>query len=334
MPYLKPGDPGYISYGDPLHGDQDIQTTLAQNPGMAKGDIAKNLAESFGTGGAGSLAALIGAHFIPVLGQIPGLGSLIGTGIGKVVGHFTKLGREKKSATEIANLMHSTVWNDIMPKYQAGEISKSEAKEAIQGVVDSYKQALQQPGLKDVSQRSLDQVNWLLYNNAAGTGKNFLTDDSADPWSKYAPKNPKPDTPSATSGGTTGTTPSSSDPFGGAFNQLGEGGLADWSWTGAGSDFGLGTSKFFGTEDLFKAPVMSEPSSAGAAAPKTQTTQSVLPDAFKRMAGSSIPEYQGSEGAFGKIMRGRGSNIPQQAYNQEDYFGRDMGVPYNPNVSY
>lgn len=316
MPALKPGDPGYISYGDPWHGNQDIQTTMAQNPGMAKGDFAKSLATQGAESVGSALATKIGAHFIPVLGQIPGLSELIGFGLDKIIGHFTKLGREKKSATEIANVMHSTVWNDIMPKYQSGEISKDQAKQAVQAIVDQYKGALKQPGLKDVSSRSLDQINWLLYNNAEGTGKNFLTDDSADPWSKYAPKTPNPADMASSGGGTTGTTPGSSDPFGGAFNQLGEGGLADWNWTGAGSDFGLGSSKFFGTDDLFKSPVMSEPSNAGAAAPKTPTTQSVLPDAFKRMAGSNTPDYQGPEGAFGKIMRGRGQN-PYQIPNAD-----------------
>jgi hypothetical protein len=294
MPLLKPGDPGYIFYGDPWHKNQDINTTLSANPGIASGDIMKNIGGSVGTSVGSALGVKIGAHFIPVLGQIPGLAEGISWAVNAALGHFQKLGRDKKSATTSANIMHNAVWNEIMPSYKAGEITREQAESAINEVKGMYNNYLKDLGKKDskVALNSQDQIDWL-DKGLAGTDSNNKNTFGKSAWDAYAPAS-QPNTPAATPSGV--ETPTDKP------------GADSWDWLTTGeSDW-----------DKITAPTTpgSSPVSS-VTATKPQRT-----GAFSQLSGGW---GKGFTSTFGQMARNKNSFVQPKDY---DPFGKQPPVNY------
>jgi len=295
MSFLKPGDPGYIFYGDPWHKNQDINTTLSANPGISSGDLMKNIGGSAGTGVGAALAVKIGAHFIPVLGQIPGLSEGIGWAMNAALGHFTKLGKDKKSATAAANIMQNSVWNDIMPMYQAGQITREQAEAAINEVKGMYSGYLKELGKKDakVALNSMDQLDWVEKGFSGQDFGNKNTYGKGNAWDVYAPKG-QPKTPAATPSGV--ETPTDKP------------GADSWDWLTTGeSDW-----------DKITAPTaLGSSTTSSSTATKPQRT-----GAFSQLSGGWGKGYTST---FGQMARNKNSFIQPKDY---DPFG------YQPPVNY
>lgn len=276
-------------------------TMTADEAGVSKGYKLGNTLGGMGGSIAASVAAPAVTHAlglaagmaVPVVGPLLSLGVL---GAQKLITRLTRKGREKKQATYTAEQMHNEVWNDIMPAYQRGEITQDQAKQETQAIIDSYKQALQGLGDKDVANRSLDQVNWLLYNNQQGTGKNWLTDNTSDVWGKYAPTNTTSDS-STGSGGQSGGT--------------------DWDWSkmfssGGGDGWDWLKNSPFG--DMFGSSQQSTgstPETPAAPKPPTETTGQ---GAFNKMAGGKQFGLSGAGGVFGRMSNRSTGNVQSNAY--------------------
>jgi hypothetical protein len=296
MSFLKPGDSGYTFYGDPWHKNQDINTTLSANPGIAKGDLMKNIGGSAGVGVGSSLAVKIGAHFIPVLGQIPGLSEGIGWAVNAALGHFQKLGRDKKSATTAANIMHSAVWNDIMPMYKAGQVTREQAEAAINEVKGQYTSYLKELGKKDakVAFNSMDQLDWLDKGLSGQDFGNKNTYGKGSAWDIYSPGD-QPKTPVDTPSGV--ETPTDKP------------GADSWDWLTTGeSDW-----------DKITAPTGSSPTALGQASKAPTPSRT---GAFSQLSGGWGKGYTST---FGQMARKKNSFIQPKDY---DPFG------YQPPVNY
>jgi hypothetical protein len=233
--------------GSPLQNMGQGGSSLATNKQLGINDVGPsqgykigNLAGGIGGSIASSAAApaVAGAIWgatapawaVPVVGPLLGLGAMA---VQKLITKFTQRGRDKKSATAIANHMSDFVWKDpegLAAQYNKGAIDQKQFMEGLQQVKDWYKSTIgtAMKGDKTIASRSMDQLNWLDQgvNSFFGSGSN--TTDTKNP---YMTQNTKfgQESKSSTSTPPTDTsqgmgTAGQSDPWG----WLNEGGF-DWS---------------------------------------------------------------------------------------------------------
>jgi hypothetical protein len=184
-----------------------------------------------GLGGIGGIAAS-GASLIPGVGPLIGLGI---AGVTKLISKFTERGRDKKTATAIANHMSDFVWKDpegLAAQYNKGAIDQKQFMEGLQQVKDWYKSTIgtAMKGDKTITSRSMDQLNWLDQgvNSFFGSGSN--TQDTKNP---YMTQNTKFGQESKSS---TSTLPTDTS------QGMGTAGQSDpWAWLNGG---GFDWSKF------------------------------------------------------------------------------------------
>jgi len=87
----------------------------------------------------------------------------VGIVVGALIGHFTRRGKEKETATGAVEEMSSKIWNDIIPAARAGKISVDEARVAINQLWADYEKFLND-NLKDqtVITRSIESQKMIL----------------------------------------------------------------------------------------------------------------------------------------------------------------------------